>query len=667
MSGSQRRNSCGKDRLAHHTEENTVTDIGTQAETGFREGFTWRTVMGAGFISLFMVPGGMYLGLVAGMGVGEAAEWVTIVLFAELARRSFRPLSKQEIYVLYYIASNLTSVAAVDRGLSGGPFSALIWNAYFAQSSSAQPLASQIPSWAVPGAGSPGLVGRELWHPHWLVPIGLLILVELCSRLVWMGLGYALFRATSDVEKLPFPYAPVAASGATALAEAGSESWRWRVFSTGAVIGLGFGALYVGLPVLTGLFGSPVTLFPIPFADFTVSLENLIPGAIVGVSLSLGNMLFGMVLPFEVVLGAAVSSVLAQIVLNPVLMHAGLMPSYRLGSNAFLTKLTCDMDFWLSVGIGINLAVAILGLSMVLAAWRKGKRDRSGPMLTPLGRGDVPIWVALSVWALATLVLVATCHRLVPEFPLWVLVFMGLIWTPVNSYVSARMLGLTARGVSFPYMREATVTASGYPRADVWFAPLPANDYGWAAQRFREVELTGTKFGSIIKAELLMFPLLLIASFLFWSFFWKGNPLPSAQFPYANRFWPFHAQMQAAMMQINAPGEAGGWFKEAFKPLYIAGGTIGGLALYGVLSLFKVPALFFYGFAGGIGAFPAITVPQLLGAWIGKRFMARRFGTEKWGQYAPIVFAGFACGSGLASLIAISVALIAKAVAKLPY
>ena len=48
---------------------------------------------------------------------------------------------------------------------------------------------------------------------------------------------------TSDVERLPFPMAPVQAAGATALAEAGSkeESWRWRVFSIGAMMGLIFG------------------------------------------------------------------------------------------------------------------------------------------------------------------------------------------------------------------------------------------------------------------------------------------------------------------------------------------------------------------------------------------------------------------------------------------
>lgn len=57
----------------------------------FEEGFTLKTIIGAIFIALFMLPGGLYLGLVAGQGVGDAATWVTIVLFAEVARRSTPP------------------------------------------------------------------------------------------------------------------------------------------------------------------------------------------------------------------------------------------------------------------------------------------------------------------------------------------------------------------------------------------------------------------------------------------------------------------------------------------------------------------------------------------------------------------------------------------------
>ena len=85
------------------------------------------------------------------------------------------------------------------------------------------------------------------------MPILLLVIGQILGRLNWMSAGYFLFRLTSDIEQLPFPMAPVAASGATALAEAASkeESWRWRVFSIGSMIGLIFGFFYIAIPVFT--------------------------------------------------------------------------------------------------------------------------------------------------------------------------------------------------------------------------------------------------------------------------------------------------------------------------------------------------------------------------------------------------------------------------------
>ncbi|MEO0762356.1 MAG: flotillin domain-containing protein, partial [Pseudomonadota bacterium] len=39
------------------------------------------------------------------------------------------------------------------------------------------------------------------------------------------------------------------------------RGWRWRVFSIGAVIGLAFGLVYLGLPTVTGaLLGEPITI-----------------------------------------------------------------------------------------------------------------------------------------------------------------------------------------------------------------------------------------------------------------------------------------------------------------------------------------------------------------------------------------------------------------------
>jgi hypothetical protein len=466
----------------------------------------------------------------------------------------------------------------------------------------------------------------------------------------------------------------VAASGATALSEAGTESWRWSMFSTGAVVGLLFGIVYIAIPVLTGaLFGDTFQLLPIPFADYTSRIENLLPAAIVGLSFSLGNVLVGFVLPYEIVLGAAISSVIASVVMNPVLYWVGLLPHYRKGSDALMTRLSSDMDFWLSIGIGINLAIAILGIYLVIKALTdnaKHRHEKSFSLAPPVkGRGDFPIWVALAVWALATLGFIGLCRWLVPDFPAWILFVFGFLWTPINSYISARMSGLTGRTVTLPYLKEASIVASGYKSVDIWYAPVPVADYGTVVQRFREVELTGTKFTSLFKAEALMFVLVMPMSFFFWGFFWNGNALPTQQFPFIQKFWPLQSQMAAVMQQINLPKGHGqvAWFAQAIKPAYIGIGTAAGLLIYALFSVLKLPLLFFYGFAGGIGLYPANTVPQLFGAWYGRRYMAKRYGAENWRRYAPVLLAGFSCGTGLMSMVSISVALLAKAVAKLPY
>ena len=54
----------------------------------FEDGFTWTSLVGAIFIALLMVPGAIYMGLLAGQGIGGAAQWVTVILFIEVARRA---------------------------------------------------------------------------------------------------------------------------------------------------------------------------------------------------------------------------------------------------------------------------------------------------------------------------------------------------------------------------------------------------------------------------------------------------------------------------------------------------------------------------------------------------------------------------------------------------
>ncbi len=669
---------AAREQVDEASDETTgYTDVN---EGGFQDGFTIKSILGALFVALIMMPGAIYLGLVAGQGLGSAAQWVTIVLFSEVARRSFLPLSRQEIYVLYYIAGGLAYVALGDRGISGGPMGNLIWNQYFVQSPQAASIAREIPWFATPQPESAGIIQRNFFSRDWWSPhggaLGVLIFTQILERVSWIPAGYILFRATSDIERLPFPLASVAASGATALAEASSkeESWRWRVFSTGTIIGLIFGAFYIAIPVFTGtVFGTAITLIPIPFADFMKSTEQILPAAPVGISGDLGKVIIGFVLPFSMVIGTTVSSIVCQIIGNPILYRLGMLPKWHPGMESINTRIATNFDFWMSAGIGIQIAIAILGLYMVVKATvdatRGNNKDGRGAWnVVPKGRGDTPATIkwAFMVWFGATLAYIATTHFLIPTFPLWLLVIYGLVWTPLNSFIAARMFGLTSQGVNFPFLKELTIMKSNYQNVDVWFAPLPLHDYGHLSQQFREVELTKTKFTSIIKAELLMFPLILLGGLLYWQFIWHTSPVPSAQYPFAQKMWPIAATNQAIFNQINKPDGAS-FVLSAFKPRIIVGGGVAAMGLYALMYFMKLPVLAFYGAAGGANALPADTIPMCFGACLSRFYFEKRFGTRKWRDYAPVLLAGFACGTGLVSMGAIALALISKAVQPLPF
>lgn len=653
------------------TREEVPEAVGEVKE--FEEGFTWKAVLGTFFVGIVIMPAAIYVGLVAGTAVGAAAQWMTIIVFNEVARRSFIPLKKQELYILYYVAGGLAGM--VGTALAGGPFAWWIWNQYFANSTAAKQFGiyGKIPTWVVPPPGSPAIVNRTFLDSAWLVPLYLLLANSIIGRLTWIGMGYTLFRLTSDVERLPFPLAPIAAAGATALAEVGrkEETWRWQVFSVGAVLGLIWGFFYVGIPAISSAFMvKPLQLIPIPYIDLTPTTESFLPSAPIGLVGDLGLLITGFVLPFPIVLGNLIGSVLCQGIANPILYHMGYMPTWRPGMTIIYTQFATSFDVWISVGAGFAGAVAMIGfysMGKLLATARRqyAGRERGG-WAPPPGRGDFPISLALGMWFLATLASVTICHKLVPKFPLWILVIFAFLWTPLNSYISARMIGFGGFFPGIPYLKEATIILSGYKNVDIWFAPIPLADYGGTAQFFREVELTGTKFTSILKAEALMFFVILGFSFLYWQYIWKLRPIPDPAYPFAQKMWPLNAMNSALIMTANLSPEQA-WLLKALK-FKVIGASFGiGLLLYIVMGYLGLPPMFFYGFVGGVTGLPANTLVIFIGALLGRYYFARRFGEHRWRAYTPVLAAGYGCGFGLVSMICIALTLIAKSVSYMPY
>jgi len=537
----------------------------------YEHGFNMTTVWGALFVGFIMLPGAIYLGLVMGQGLGGGAAWVTIILFIEIAKRCFVKLKTQEIIILYWVAGSLVTIGARMGGgiLPGGPFAILIWDQYFIQSPQTLGIREYIPRWVAPSWTSDAIEQRVFLHWDWFQPMALMLFGIVFSKICSLSMGYVLFRVANDLERLPFPMARVHAGGATALAETSSkaEGWRWRVFSIGSFVGAMFGLIYVVVPALSGIFlTDTVQILPIPFIDFTPSIKAILPATALGIMTNLGIVLGGFVLPFWVVVGTFSMSMIATLVVNPTLYNFGILNSWAPGMSTIPTQICNSLDFWLSFSIGKSLTVAVLGFGLAAQAFLKGRvkswedegdeaHEEKANLEAVPGRGDIPIWVAVALWAFGTGGFVLMVRYLVPDFHWWICAIFGFAWTPLYSYVCARLIGLTGgtQGVTLPYIKEGSFYLSGYKGAAVWFAPIPMHNHGHMVQTFKQLDLTKCKFGSLVYLSILTTVVMLFCSLIFWSMIWRLGPIPSSAYPFVQKMWPFNATMRAIWVKSTIP------------------------------------------------------------------------------------------------------------------
>ncbi|KPK83459.1 MAG: hypothetical protein AMJ81_08235 [Phycisphaerae bacterium SM23_33] len=648
----------------------------------FEEGFSWTALVGALFVALLMVPGAMYMQLLAGFGVGPAAQWVTVVLFIEVARRAHKRLRRPEIFVLFYMAG-----AVMVQPMQG-----LLWNQFFVQSragTGSGVAERMVECWWVAPTDPEILARRSFFNPAWYPAIGMMVFGTLMGRLNSSILSYGLFRVASDIEKLPFPMAPIGAQGIMALAEQQSEEggagadakegWRWRVFSIGGVLGLSFGTLYMALPAISSaVLDRPITIFPIPFVDWTQKTSTFLPAVATGISLNLGHLVTGMVLPFFAMLGSFIGLIIT-VVANPLLYRAGMLPSWDAGDDTVRTLFKNNIDFYFSFSIGVALAIALAGLWQVYRGLRQRAKLRRKQQLlrleieeerplTPPGRGDIR-----ARWILATYLFTSSAYIVVSGLLInWhsgvmtVLLFFAFVYTPLISYVTARLEGLAGQVVEIPMVREAAFILSGYSGGvKVWFLPVPMANYGQRTVFWRQAELTGTRFWSIWKAELLLVPIVLIAAIVFAQFIWSLAPIPGPEYPYTERMWELNAANRCIILTSTLGRFS--QFQEAFNWKYLVAGAGFGTVLFAVMYLLHMPIMLTYGVVRGLNqTMPHAVLPNFIGALIGRYYFQRRMGL-KWRQYIPVVAAGFSCGMGLITVFGVGMVFLARAVIKIPF
>jgi hypothetical protein len=638
-----------------------------ETPTEFKNGFTWVAVAGAFFCGLLMMPGSIYLSLMTGGGI--AAAWVTLIIFSEVSRRAMRTLSQQELVILLTVAGAMAV---------GGPFAQLVWRQYLVQSNAVRDigLLGKFPYWFAPQPSSAAIQGRNLLDRAWLVPILMIFFMTIIGRVKSYTLGYFFFRITSDVERLPFPFATVAAQGSMALAESGERktTWKWRVFSLGAVIGLAFGVLQVGVPLVTGsLLAKPIQIIPLPWYDCTTLTQSILPATPTGVVIDLGLILAGMVVPFWAIMGSLAAMILTC-VLNPILYKMGVLTSWQPGMDTISTTFANSIDFWMSFGLGVTAAIAVISIyqtgrdlfvKMRELRARGANEDgsRRDVWAVPPGRGDFSLWIAVSLYSICSIIVIFVCHWMVPGFPILFLVFFIFLYTPLISYINARLIGIVGQTVEIPFIREAAYILSGYKGVEIWLAPIPVENYGAAAQSFRSQELTGTNFWSYVKADCLIMPLSFILSFVFWAFIWHSSAIPSDLFPAAQKTWELQAKN--AVLLYSATLDTGGakpLFFQALHPGVIGGAFSFTMIAFILLSAFSLPVMAVYGFVQGVGGMPHAFVLLVLGAFLGKFYFHKKFGQKRFLEIAPVLVAGYGTGVGLIALIGVAINLIVSAV-----
>lgn len=553
----------------------------------FEDGFSWTTIAGILFCGLIMLPGSIYLGLMTGGTIGSAATWVTVILFSEMSRRAMKTMSKGNLIVLLHAAAVMMATNAL---LPGGPAALLVYRAYYVTSDIVRDMGMRdyFPNWWVPAPDSPAITERNLFHPDWTIPILLVIMGSVYGLISKYTIGYFFFRLCSDIERLPFPLAPVSAQGSLALADSTKKPEeleaeanqvdeeghkplsKWRIFTLGSAIGLIFGFVQVGVPAITGLFlDKPVFLIPQPYLDTTTMTESFLKATPTGLVIEPGIIITGMVLPFWAILGSF-SAIVLTLILNPILHMSEVLVSWQPGMNTVNTTFVNNIDFWMSFGFGTTAAIALISIFSTIKDMIKrsreakrlakagqaendkefSERDRAVSSLwkTPnIGRGDWSVPMALAIYILAAAGVIYVTNILVPGL-LGFLIFFVCLYCPFISYVNARLIGLTGQHVDIPYIREGCLILSGYSNIDVWCAPIPFNNFGGQAQSFRINELTGVKFRSLVIADVVALPILYVLSFFFWGFIWKSNPVPSDIYPAARLNWELAAKNNALFM-----------------------------------------------------------------------------------------------------------------------
>ena len=616
-------------------------------------GLTWRSLLALIYIGVCFQPGFAYLQLVTLSPVGFAVvQWATVILFMELSRLAGKPLTRQEIIIIF-----LGTVGAsrfswfLSPSLEEANKPAWLYQIYFAHSPAVQMfgLEGKIPWFYAPASEDPWIF-RTFFHASWL-PIAMnTAAFGIAAYVSDVCAGLIMYRLYVVAEKLPFPRAIPVVDACEALIER-----EWRRVGVLAVLAL-FSSVYSFLayvfPLVTSTFwGQTIQIIPIPWVDISPILQVFIPAISFGVSTSLSTLSYGFIIPFKAALGMLIASIAIYMIGNPLLISYELAPGfveeYRVGMSLATIWQRSFLHMWAMPLIGFGMAIGIIPLFLNLRIIRtafSGLERRETRTL---------MWAIIPFIA-ATVGLSVFDYWLAPDAPIFAFLFINTIWLFISLLIRTRGMGL---GVSFgiPYMREVALKTSGYTGINGWFVPTLFGGTGWA-QDFKICDMTNTRKLDLILGIYVAMPVGLLVAFYYMQSFWSLAPIPSNVYPGALYNWPVLSTFQALFISP----EASKYFLVERILYSFAIGSV----LYLIAHKLGSAAIVVGMVAGIASPFPT-SLTTFMGALAG--LVLTKVLKEWWRKNVGLVIAGLVLGEGLITALGTSVIIIAKNIWALPF
>jgi len=506
----------------------------------FKSGLTWRSIL-AMLVAIFIfIPVSCYLNLTVGAagGAAMAATFVMIIIFSEITRYFGKPLTKQELFIMFSVISFVTAIIP--------PYYWLIWRAWYARHPVfhqvhllGKPLTELIPSWFVPKE-SHVLESRTFFQLEWAIPLiinsSMVILTFLQSVSLALLFGYIFV----EVEKLEFPMGQVQASLISTLSERNEQRMRIFVFAigTGAVLGA-----FVYIPQIMG-----APLVPLPWADFTPWTGDIIPGAIIGLSTDPTIYVTGMVIPLNVALCALISSFVVYILMNHLFLtvFTGAFPKWV--SEFFSRMKIATLQYrsylriWLPIQFGFTVGMALFYILVI-----RKEIVRSLKLLVTASRGSGPsetvfpsLYIILALFFSSSIASLILFLYLVPGYPAIVAAVITLGYTFLAALITSRALAIGAVAPVITWPWRIVTAFTGYKGFTAWDFTPAIGGYNSATivQSIKVAYLTETKPMDYVKLLSAGFIVALFLSLVFYDFFWRIAPIPSSVYPFTMLFWP---------------------------------------------------------------------------------------------------------------------------------